>query len=130
MKEVKYWLAEDNTMFDNEWDCRQYERQIKLKEHKNNFIFYDYQQKPIPIEQATTDNIYYILIKTPEAAECICDWYESDNCNSPFESYNFDNKVGLWFSGEVEDYGHSECWYKVEDEIERLQSLRKDFIKE
>ena len=57
MQEVRYWLADDGTKFDDEWGCRQYERQIKLKEHKNNFIFYDYQQKPIPIEQATTDNI-------------------------------------------------------------------------
>ena len=130
MKEVKYWIAEDGTEFEDKLECEHYERQMILEKHKNDFIFYDYHQKPIPIEQATTDNIYYILVKTPEAAECICGWFESDNCYSPFECPTFEQAVGLWFSGEVEDYGHSECWYKVEDEIERLQSLRKEFIKE
>ena len=130
MKEVKYWIAEDGTEFEDKLECEHYERQMILKEHKNDFVFYDFYQKPIPIEQATPDDICYILIKTPEAVECVCDWFESDDCYAPFEGCNSEQAVGLWFFGECEDYGNSGCWYKVEDEIERLQSLRNEFIKE
>ena len=130
MKEVKYWIAEDGTKFEDKWECEQYEKQMILKEHKDDFAFYDYYKKPIPIEQATPDDICYILIKTSEAAECVCNWFERDDCYAPFESDNLNNAVGLWFYGEIEGYGNPECWYKVEDEIERLQSLRNEFIKE
>ena len=30
MKEVQYWEAEDGTQFDNEYDCQDYERQVRL----------------------------------------------------------------------------------------------------
>ena len=130
MKEVTYWIAEDGTEFEDKCECEQYERQMILKEHKNDFVFYDFYKKPIPIEQATPDDICYILIKTPEAVKCVCDWFESDDCYAPFESRNFEQAVGLWFFGECEGYGNSDGWCKVEDEIERLQSLRNEFIKE
>ena len=130
MKEVTYWIAEDGTEFEDKCECEQYERQMILKEHKNDFVFYDFYQKPIPIEQATPDDICYILIKTPEAAECICDWFKKDDYYAPFETTIFEQAVGLWFFGECENYGNSGCWYKVEDEIERLQSLRNELVKE
>ena len=126
MKEVKYWIAEDGTKFEDKQKCEQYERQMIFKEHKNDFVFYDYKQKPISIEQATPKDIYYILVKTPEAAECICDWFKNNDCYAPFESPVFEQAVGLWSFSE-DNY---ECWYKIEDEIERLQNLRNKLIKE
>ena len=130
MKELKYWIAEDGTKFEDKQKCEQYEKQMILKEHKNDFVFYNFYQKPIPIEQATPESIYYILVKTPEAAECICDWFESNDYYAPFENRNFEQAVGLWFFVECEDYDNSGCWYDIEDEIERLQSLRNKLIKE
>ena len=47
MKEVRYWLAEDNTMFDDEYDCIRYERKKKLEVYKDDFVFYDGQKNII-----------------------------------------------------------------------------------
>ena len=41
MKEVTYWIAEDGTEFEDKCECEQYERQMILKEHKNDFVFYN-----------------------------------------------------------------------------------------
>ena len=42
MKEVKYWIAEDGTKFEDKQECEQYERQMILKEYENDFVFYDF----------------------------------------------------------------------------------------
>ena len=39
MQEVRYWLANDGTKFDDEYDCIRYERKKKLENYKNDFIF-------------------------------------------------------------------------------------------
>lgn len=129
MQEVRYWLADDGTKFEEEWDCVQYERQIKLKECNNDFVFYDYHKRVIPIEEASTDRVCYILIKTP-AADYVGEWFESDSCDNPFEGCGFGNEVGLWFYGESEDYGRGDTWYRIETEIEKLQNLRNEFVTE
>lgn len=130
MQEVRYWLADDGTKFEEEWDCVQYERQTKLKECNNDFVFYDYHKRVIPIEEASTDRVCYILIKTPAAADYVGEWFESDSCDNPFEGCGFGNEVGLWFYGENEDYGRGDTWYRIETEIEKLQNLRNEFVTE
>ena len=121
MKEVRYWLAEDNTMFDDEYDCIRYERQKKLEKCKDDFIFYDEQKNIIFSEEASTEEISIIVIKTPDAAKYVGEWFEDDGCYSPCDGCEFGYEVGTWVWGELLEMGDE--WVKLESEIERLQNF-------
>ena len=121
MKEVRYWLAEDNTMFDDEYDCIRYERKKKLENCKDDFIFYDEQKNIIFPEDATNaEEVSIVVIKTPDAAKYVGDWFNSDGCEDPFDGV-YCECVGTWVYGDVIDRGDE--WLKLELEIEKLQTL-------
>ena len=121
MKEVRYWLAEDNTMFDDEYDCIRYERQKKLENYKNDFVFYDEQKNIIFPEEANADQIFIVVIKTPDAAKYVGEWFKDDGCCSPFDGCEFGHEVGTWVYGDLLEMGGE--WVKLEAEIERLQNF-------
>ena len=121
MQEVRYWLANDGTKFDDEYDCIRYERQKKLENYKNDFIFYDEQKNIIFPEEANADQISIIVIKTPDAAKCVGAWFEDDGCCNPFDGCEFGHKVGTWVWGDLLEMGDE--WVKLEAEIERLQNF-------
>ena len=80
MQEVRYWLANDGTKFNDEYDCIRYERQKKLEKYKDDFIFYDEQKNIIFPEEANADQIFIVVIKTPDAAKYVGEWFEDDGC--------------------------------------------------
>ena len=121
MQEVRYWLANDGTKFDDEYDCIRYERKKKLENYKNDFIFYDEQKNIIFPEEANVEEISIIVIKTPDAAECIGEWFEDDGYPNPFRGCEFGHEVGTWVYGELLEMGVE--WVKLEAEIERLQNF-------
>lgn len=120
MKEIYYVVADDGTRFDDKWDCIQYERQKALEKFKDDFQFFDYYKKPIPIEEATTEKVMYIVIKTDKCAEIIGDWFSKDDCIDPFDGF-YEDVVGTWVYGEEIDKGDG--WYKLELIIEELQNI-------
>ena len=71
MEEIRYYLAEDGTKFDDRWDCIAYERQKQLEECKDEFVFLNYHKEKLSLENATTENVCYIVIKTDRAAEAV-----------------------------------------------------------
>ena len=121
MKEVRYWLAEDNTMFDDEYDCIRYERKKKLENCKDDFIFYDEQKNIIFLEGANVEEVSIIVIKTPDAAKYVGEWFEDYDCYNPFYSCDFSQEVGTWVWGELLEIGSE--WVKLEAEIEKLQNF-------
>lgn len=120
MKEICYYLADDGKRFDDRWECIEYERRKALEAHKDEFQFLNYRKEPIPIEEATTANVMYIIVKFNSCAEAIGDWFDSDGCGNPFEEV-YCECVGTWVYGEVIDRGDE--WLKLELEIEKLQTL-------
>ena len=121
MQEVRYWLANDGTKFDDEYDCIRYERQKKLEKYKDDFIFYDEQKNIIFPEEANADQIFIVVIKTPDAAKYVGEWFEDDGCYSPFDGCEFGHEVGTWVWGDLLEMGDE--WIKLEAEIERLQNF-------
>jgi hypothetical protein len=120
MTEVKYYVAEDGTRFEYEWDCIAYERKTMLENYKEHFKFFDYNKCPIPIEDATTEKVCCIIIKTEKGAEIVGEWFEQDGCDDPFEGVYYEC-VGTWVYGEIID--RSNEWVKLELEIEKMQTL-------
>ena len=120
MKEVCYYIADDGKRFDDRWNCIAYERRINLEKHKDEFQFFNYRKEPIPIEEATTDEVVYIVVKSESCAEAIGDWFNSDSCEDPFDGV-YCECVGTWVYGDVIDRGDE--WLKLELEVEKLQTL-------
>ena len=120
MREVHYYLADDEKRFDEEWECIKYERQKVLEEYKDEFQFFNYRNQLIPIEEAITENVMFIVVKTEECSKAIGDWFNSDGCLDPFDGM-YGECVGTWVYGDVIDKGDG--WFKLESEIEKLQTL-------
>ena len=121
MQEVRYWLANDGTKFDDEYDCIRYERKKKLEDYKDDFVFYDEQKNIIFPEEANADQIFIVVIKTPDAAKSVGEWFEDDGCYSPFDGCEIGHEVGTWVYGDLLEMGDE--WIKLESEIERLQNF-------
>ena len=124
MKEVCYYVADDGKRFDDRWECIEHERRVNLEKHKEDFVFLDCHKNVIPIEQATTEEVTYIIIKNAECAETIGEWFESDGCLNPFDEFYYEIE-GTWVYGSVFNKGSDE-WLKLELEIEKLQTLHKE----
>ena len=120
MKEICYYLADDGKKFDDRWECIEYERRKALEAHKDEFQFFNYRKEPIPVEEATTEDVTYIVVKTEGCTEAIGDWFNSDGCEDPFDGA-YCECVGTWVYGELLEMGDE--WVKLEAEIERLQKL-------
>ena len=121
MKEVCYYVAEDGKTFDNRWDCIQYERQTTLNEWKDDFVFLDSRKEVIPIEEASSERVCYIIIKHQRCAPSIGGWFEEDGCPDPFDGMYGKMVVGTWVWGDI--IGKDEEWYLMEFEIEKLKAL-------
>ena len=120
MKEIYYCLADDGKRFDDRWDCIDYERQKALETHKDEFVFLDYRKEPMPIKNAIAEEIVYIIVKSDSCAEAISNWFEHKNCLDPFGGV-YCECVGTWAYGEILD--RDDEWFKIEFEIEKLQTL-------
>ena len=120
MKEVHYYVADDGKRFDQEWECVEYERKKEFEEYKDEVVFLDYYKKPIPLEEINTDRVEYIIVKTDRVAEAIGKWFNEDGAIDPFYG-TYEGCVGTWVYGEIIDKG--DVWYKLELEIEKMQTL-------
>lgn len=120
MIEICYYKADDGTKFDDRWDCIQYERQKALEEFKDDFQFFDSCRNPVPIENADTEKVCYIIVKNARCAETIGNWFNDDSCADPFDGC-YEEVVGTWVYGDIIDKGDE--WYKLELEIEKLQDI-------
>lgn len=126
MQEICYYLADDGKKFDDRWECIEYEKQKTLEAHKDEFQFLNYHKEPIPIEEAKAESIDYIIIKSEACIEMLGEWFESNGCFNPFNGI-YCECVGTWVYGEIIERGDE--WFKLEFEIEKLQTLIKEINK-
>ena len=126
MKEVRYYVAEDGKKFEDKYECLDYERQKMLEKVCDEFIFLDYHKNPIATEDARTDDVNYIVIKTDRAAEVVGKWFDSDGCLDPFDGV-YEQCVGTWAYGDIFD--KDDEWIKLELAVEQLQTLIEELNK-
>ena len=115
MTEKIVYIAFDGKEFDNEYDCREYELNTKLKDIGNDLLLYDKNGKKIEKidNQLLAESIDYIVVKSEKAYEYFVEQMDyfglnyPDYYNSPICSYCY-------------DYDENE-WINIEDRVQCLQ---------
>ena len=115
MTEKTVYIAFDDKQFDNEYDCREYELNTKLKDIGDDLLLYDKNGKKIEKidNQLLAESIDYIVVKSEKAYEYFVEQMDyfglnyPDYYNSPICSYYY-------------DYDENE-WINIEDRVQCLQ---------
>ena len=115
MTEKIVYIAFDGKEFDNEYDCREYELNTKLKDIGDDLLLYDKNGKKIEKidNQLLAESIDYIVVKSEKAYEYFVEQMDyfglnyPDYYNSPICSYCY-------------DYDENE-WINIEDRVQCLQ---------
>ena len=115
MTEKTIYIAFDDKQFDNEYDCREYELNTKLKDIGDDLLLYDKNGKKIEKidNQLLAESIDYIIVKSEKAYEYFVEQMDyfglnyPDYYNSPICSYYY-------------DYDENE-WINIEDRVQCLQ---------
>ena len=115
MTEKTVYIAFDDKEFDNEYDCREYELNTKLKDIGDDLLLYDKNGKKIEKidNQLLAESIDYIVVKSEKAYEYFVEQMDyfglnyPDYYNSPICSYYY-------------DYDENE-WINIEDRVQCLQ---------
>ena len=115
MTEKTIYIAFDDKQFDNEYDCREYELNTKLKDIGDDLLLYDKNGKKIEKidNQLLAESIDYIIVKSEKAYEYFVEQMDyfglnyPDYYNSPICSYCY-------------DYDENE-WTNIEDRVQCLQ---------
>ena len=115
MIEKTIYIAFDDKQFDNEYDCREYELNTKLKDIGDDLLLYDKNKKKIEKidNQLLAESIDYIVVKSEKAYEYFVEQMDyfglnyPDYYNSPICSYCY-------------DYDENE-WINIEDRVQCLQ---------
>ena len=115
MTEKTIYIAFDDKQFDNEYDCREYELNTKLKDIDDDLLLYDKNGKKIEKidNQLLAESIDYIVVKSEKAYEYFVEQMDyfglnyPDYYNSPICSYCY-------------DYDENE-WINIEDRVQCLQ---------
>lgn len=125
MKEIIYYEAYDGTRFENAGECADYEQKIMLKQYKKDFKIFNCHRQEMNIddENTTQDDVFYIIIKSPVAAEVVGKWFEYYGAENPFENCVWREAVGTWV---YDDSYETEGWYKLEKRLDELQTILTD----
>ena len=115
MTEKTIYITFDDKQFDNEYDCREYELNTKLKDIGDDLLLYDKNGKKIEKidNQLLAESIDYIIVKSEKAYEYFVEQMDyfglnyPDYYNSPICSYCY-------------DYDENE-WINIEDRVQCLQ---------
>ena len=115
MIEKTIYVAFDGKEFDNEYDCREYELNTKLKDIGDDLLLYDKNGKKIEKidNQLLAESIDYIVVKSEKAYEYFVEQMDyfglnyPDYYNSPICSYCY-------------NYDENE-WINIEDRVQCLQ---------
>ena len=115
MTEKTIYIAFDGKEFEDEYDCREYELNTKLKDIGDDLLLYDKNGKKIEKidNQLLAESIDYIVVKSEKAYEYFVEQMNyfglnyPDYYNSPICSYCY-------------DYDENE-WINIEDRVQCLQ---------
>lgn len=116
MKEVVNYIADDGTIFEDEDECRDYERKIAMKSYYG-FKVFNYECEEIEPDPDTFDDIYYILTEKDNNFNCFL-----DKCNEDYDvPYSLRDLIKENNGGHI----HYDEW---EDRFVSLEDKIKEYI--
>lgn len=124
MIECVSYIADDGTVFEDEYECLEYERTLILKKCEHDIHMWDNEFQPIPItDSQALDKVYYLTCDTAEAVEAMNDWFEHMGYSSPFEG----NKSFADMAGRHYYWQDNDEWYEADNLIEKVSGMMKIF---
>lgn len=111
MKEVKYYVAEDGTKFDDEDECLEYESKTAERIFKDTAFLFDEKGRQLPLSGNAFDVAIYIKATTDAAARFMAEKF--GDWTTPW------NQMGIIKPG---------CWAYVNDgwvSIEEIEEIHK-----
>ncbi len=96
MTVVKTYIAEDGKKFDDEWECVEYERELKSNQFKDVAFLFDDEGHQLPLTDAGFEDCMFIVCKTDEAAA----YMYNEFCTGYFLPWGCadEAKAGMWIS--------------------------------
>ena len=125
MKEITKYISDDGKEFDDEDECLDYERGIKIKK-VYGFKAYDRQGKEIFPKDYVSDMDYFTYDAYYIKVTDIRGWEEFEElCRDEFDTYFCDglediSETGLYFKDDDHDY-----WTSWDYEYEKLRNIRR-----
>lgn len=92
MKVISQYIADDGTIFKSELECRKYEDKLEFERHSGDILLLDSEGRKIEDPTSSAQNIFYMYIRTDEAADYLSDliggriwmpWDRNDDCVGP-----------------------------------------------
>lgn len=126
MKTITYYEAFDGKKFDEEYDCIQYEWQLKYERVKNDLKLYkeeDY--KETEFDYGDAGDLYAIKCSSLEAMRFVFEWFMDYGSELPFNSCGAEDKenLGVWYWRT--DYFSG--WSHLDRELAELNALKSKF---
>ena len=120
---ITRYIAEDGKVFDDEYECREYEGSL----HINNVSFFVYSddgniKKMLPTISDNVSGCEIIVIKTIEGARWVQESCDDWGVKSPFDGKEF--KTGIFVYNEYEDK-----WDDWEEYFKRITAKNEEMLK-
>lgn len=119
MKEIISYEAFDGTIFDDEDECVEYERQAQSGEFLGQIHFFNAFKKPLKLT-CDQDDIYYAVVKTTEAGEWWNDRCAEEGLEQPFKKRAYSPGF-YWYDT------YADKWKCLQEEMEKLQLMADEF---
>lgn len=119
MKEIISYEAFDGTIFEDEYECIKYERQAQSEGFYGQIHFFNAIKKPLKL-YCDQNDIYYAVVKTPEAAEWWNDLCANEGIEQPFKKRDYAPGF-YWYDT------YTDKWKCLQEEMEELQLMADEF---
>lgn len=115
MREEIRYIANDETVFYDEDECRNYEINTEFEKHKNSIIFLNEKGENITERGLVCclDESYFLQVKTMEALCFLKEQFDDFGIEGPWNYNKCDEKVGAYY--------YDDGWHDFEAKIKEVK---------
>ncbi len=110
------FIADDGTVFDDEYDCIRYEEKFRFNEFKDSILFFNEKGNELPVGSDYFDKCYYFICKTDESAAYLYQELMNDY-DLPWPIKNYSH-AGAWM-------WYNEKWIEIKEFLKTAKIAEK-----
>ena len=120
------YKAEDGTLFNDMYECEEYENKCKVATVKGSLIWLNADKEVVPLENLDFDPVFYFKATSKEAIDFMCQILEDNNCDldgnviEGHTIYYWDNRADMFVST------NTRIW-ELQEEIALYRQLDEAF---